>query len=122
MGEVREGNHTKNSSSAICERSTVIWAMYRREWVKKPLGDEFQLMCHNNVDFFVPVFATWFLGGRTSVVSPMTTPTNVAKQLSTIDIRHVFCAPASLDSVVNAVDILNHGKAESQIKVGFTRV
>ena len=76
-------------------------------------------MCHNNVDFFVPVFATWFLGGRASVVSPMTTPTNVAKQLSTIDIRHVFCAPASLETVVRAVDILNDGKAENDIKVGF---
>ena len=77
-------------------------------------------MCHNNVDFFVPVFATWFLGGRTSVVSPMTTPTNVAKQLSTIDIQVVFVAPASLDNVVQAVDILTDGKAENEIKVRKT--
>ena len=69
-----------------------------------PNSISFQLICHNNVDFFVPVFATWFVGGRTSVVSPITTSQNIAKQLSTLDVRHVFCGPCSVDGVVKAGD------------------
>ncbi len=77
----------------------------------------FQLMCHNNANFFVPVFATWFLGGRASVVSPILSATNLSKQLSTVDIRHIFCAPCSVESVIEGVKILNALRSNEQIKV-----
>ncbi len=74
-------------------------------------------MCHNNANFFVPVFATWFLGGRASVVSPILSATNLSKQLSTVDIRHILCAPCSVESVIEGVKILNAERAKEQIKV-----
>ena len=74
-------------------------------------------MVHNNVDFFCPVFATWFLGGSASVVSPILSPGNLAKQLSTINIRHIFCGPASIATVIEGIKLLNSGKEENQIKV-----
>ncbi len=74
-------------------------------------------MCHNNANFFVPVFATWFLGGRASVVSPILSASNLSKQLSTVDIRHIFCAPCSVESAIEGVKILNAERAKEQIKV-----
>jgi hypothetical protein len=75
------------------------------------------MFVNSNINFFCPVFASWFLGGCVSVVSPVMMPSNLSKQLSSIQICHIFCGPCSIKTVIQGIRIMNENKSEKEIKV-----
>ncbi len=71
-------------------------------------------MVHNNVDFFIPVLATWLLGGVASVVNPNSSIKALADQLSSTGSTFVFSYPKIVDHILEAVN-LNKVRSNKQL-------
>ena len=54
-----------------------------------------------------------------SVGSPILSSVHLAKQLSIINIRHIFCGPSSIKTTIEGINIFNANKNEDEIRVIF---
>jgi len=78
-------------------------------------------MVQNNIHYFNPVLASWFLGASVSLTSPNLSPANLAKQLSEVNIRVIFCNDYSIQSVLEGVEIFQKSSTQDSDVGSFSK-
>lgn len=69
-------------------------------------GQVAHMLMHNNVDYFVPVLATWVCGGIVSVLNPNSRVEALAEQFKLAGAKIIFCQPNMVQPLIKVMKIL----------------